>query len=376
MLSQFRGVVEFADGADSPRVATIRNDVIPTEHNQGEIVEVGLMSLGDLLPHPVTGLVETERARHRSLVAQAVLAEELGFSSVHLGEHHFCDYMLSSPPVVLAAIGERTSTIKLSTSVTLAGNLDPVRVAEDYATVDVLSDGRVELVLGRGNLFPQVYEGFGQPVSTARRRFAENVTLLTRLLREELVTWTGEFRSPLDALTTRPRPAATMPIWVGAASRGSVELAADLGCALMLPGVFGRPEFFRPIVERYRDRWESSGRNPGDARVGTCSHIYVRESRQQARKEWEPHYRNYWAFVATLLGDSSAQPAFDFDELLAGPAMCGSPQDVVDSVGVWHDLLGIDRHLFMFDLGGIDNDSLNASINLFGAEVLPHLSAM
>lgn len=336
-------------------------------------MEVGLMSLGDLVPHPATGAIMTESERHRSFVDQAVLGEQLGFTSMHLGEHHFCDYMLSSPPVVLAAIGERTTTMRLSTSVTLAGNLDPVRVAEDYATVDVLSGGRAELVLGRGSLFTRTYEGFGQPVETARQRYDESVTLLTRLLREEDVTWNGTFRAPLTGHTSRPRPVTTIPIWIGAGSRGSAQLAADLGCWLMLPGVFARPEVYAPIVEIYRARWEANGLRPEDARVGTCSHTHVAPSDQQARARWEPFYRRYWTFVGSLLGETAAWPAFDFAELLAGPAICGSPAAVVDRVGQWRELLGIDRHLFMFDLGGIDNATLRSAIELFGTEVLPAL---
>ncbi len=331
------------------------------------------MSLGDLLPHPVTGAVATEGERHRSFVEQAVLAEQLGFTSVHLGEHHFCDYMLSAPPVVLAAIGERTTTMKLSTSVTLAGNLDPVRVAEDYATVDVLSGGRAELVLGRGSLFARTYEGFGHPVDTARARFDESVTLLTRLLRETDVTWNGRFRAPLSGHTTRPRPVTTMPVWIGAASKGSAELAADLGCWLMLPGVFGKPELYAAVVEIYRARWAAIGRDPAASRVGTCSHVHVASSDQAARTRWEPFYRQYWTFVGTLLGGNDAWPPFDYDALLAGPAICGSPAAVVERVGQWRELLGIDRHLFMFDLGGIDDATLRSSIELFGTEVLPRL---
>ncbi|MGB5757157.1 MAG: LLM class flavin-dependent oxidoreductase, partial [Acidimicrobiales bacterium] len=193
------------------------------------------MSLGDLLPDPATGTTVSEAQRHRSLVDQAVQAERLGFTSIHLGEHHFSDYMLSAPPVVLAAIGERTTTLRLSTAVTLAGNLDPVRVAEDYATVDVLSGGRVEIVAGRGSLFTKTYQGFGHDVETARQRYDESVNLLVRLLREEDVTWDGSFRTPLQRHTTRPRPAGQMPVWIGAGSKESATLAADIGGRLMLP---------------------------------------------------------------------------------------------------------------------------------------------
>jgi len=273
----------------------------------------------------------------------------------------------------LSAIGERTSSLKLSTAVTLAGNLDPVRVAEDYATVDVLSGGRVELVLGRGNLFQRTYEGFGQAVSTARERYDESVGLLVRLLSEENVTWDGEFRPPLRGHTTRPRPLSSVPVWIGAGSRGSAELAADLGCWLMLPSVFGKPETFSPIVDIYRERWESTGRDWADARVGACSHTHVAPTGAEAKSGWEPYYRNYWDFVGSLLSGTGMWPAFDFEELLSGPAICGSPGEVVDRIGRWDELLGLDRHLFMFDLGGIDERSLRSTIELFGSEVAPQL---
>lgn len=331
------------------------------------------MSLGDLLPDPTTGRCQTESERHRSFVDQAVLAERLGFNSVHLGEHHFSDYILSSPPVVLAAIGERTSSLRLSTSVTLAGNLDPVRVAEDYATVDVLSGGRVELVLGRGSLFHRTYEGFGQPVETARERYDESVALLARLLREEDVTWAGQFRPPLREHTTRPRPAGDLPLWIGAGSAGSARLAADLGAWLMLPTVFGKPETFAPIVDIYRARWQEQGRDWATARVGACSHIHVGPDDTAARARWEPHYRRYWQFVGGLLGESGRWPPFDFDELLAGPGICGGPEEVLDRIAVWSGALGLDRHLFMFDLGGLAPAAVEEAIERFGTEVVPHL---
>lgn len=336
-------------------------------------MQLGLMSLGDLLPHPLTGVREDERTRHRSLVEQAVLAEQIGFSAVHLGEHHFSDYMLSSPPVVLAAIGERTTALRLSTAVTLAGNLDPVRVAEEYATVDVLSDGRAEIVAGRGNLFVRTYEGFGHPVETARERFDENVALVVKLLGETEVEWDGAFRTGLRGHTSRPRPVGHLPVWIGAASRQSAELAADLGCYLMLPTVFGKPQMFQAVVDIYRSRWEASGRDWADAKVGACSHTHVGATTEAARSGWEPYYHQYWDFVGGLLEGSGMWPDFDYNELLAGPAICGSPAQVLDRIGEWREMLGLDRHLFMFDLGGIDRPSLNSTIELFGAEVVPHL---
>ncbi len=333
-------------------------------------LEFGLMSLGDLLPDPATEVAVSEADRHRSLVDQAVQAERLGFASIHLGEHHFSDYMLSAPPVVLAAIGERTTDIRLSTAVTLAGNLDPVRVAEDYATVDVLSGGRVEIVAGRGSLFTKTYEGFGHDVETARQRYDESVQLLVTLLREENVTWDGSYRTPLRGHTTRPRPVGSMPIWIGAGSKESATLAADIGGRLMLPTVFGTPEMFRPLVETYRRRWAELDRPADQAMVGACSHTHVTEGDPG---RWEPHYHRYWDFVGTMIpGD--VWPPFNFDTLLAGPAICGGPEQVIERIGEWRDLLSLDRHLFMFDLGGMPSPEVTETIELFGRSVIPHLA--
>ncbi|MEM9650487.1 MAG: LLM class flavin-dependent oxidoreductase [Actinomycetota bacterium] len=332
-------------------------------------LEVGLMTLGDLLADPTSGHRQTEGERHRHIVDQAVQAERLGFTAVHIGEHHFSNYIVSAPPVVLSAIGARTTTLTLSTAVTLAGNLDPVRVAEDYATVDVLSGGRVEIVAGRGNLFVDTYAGFGHPVETARQRYDESVTLLSRLLREEDVFWEGTFRTPLTGHTTRPRPEGEMPLWIGAGSPDSARLAAEVGGRLMLPTVFGTPEMFSPLVDIYRERWAELGHPEDRAIVGACSHTHVSA---HAPQDWEIYYRTYWDFVGTLLADGF-WPSFDFEKLLAGPGICGTPSEVTDRIATLRETLQLDRHLFMFDLGGMAPGLVTDTIELFGAEVMPHL---
>lgn len=338
-------------------------------------MEIGLMSLGDLLRDPVTGELATPAERHRSLVEQAAVAEGAGLTSVHLGEHHACDYILSSPPVVLAAIAERTSTMRLSTGVTLAANLDPVRIAEDYATVDALSGGRAEIVAGRGNAFRHTYDLFGQDPDDARRRFDEGVELLLRLLREEDVSWEGATRSPLDGVTVHPRPTGELPVWVGGGlSPESAVLAAGLGCPLMLPSVFAPPEVFAPAAEAYRAAWADAGRDPADAVVGACCHAWVAPTSTAAREAFLPRYTHYWDFVDELITASSGfsmNP--DAEAFLDGPAIVGSPAEVVDRLGRWHELLGHDRHIAMFDLGGMPLPDVLASIELLGADVLPQL---
>lgn len=342
--------------------------------------ETGVLTLGDCLDDPVSGAVTSPAARHRAIVDAAVRAETLGFDSVWLGEHHFCDYVLAAPPVVLAAIAARTTRIRLGTGVTLLANLDPVRVAEDYATVDAISNGRVELSVGRGILV-DTYEVFGQKPDESRERFRENLELLRRLWSERDVTWSGRFRAPLDRVTVEPRPVQTPhpPIWVGGGSSpASVDLAVELGLPLMLPSVLAPPAGFLPLVDRYRERWAAAGRDPAAARVGCCNHVHVARTSQQARESWRPYYLNYLRFVDRIwtrreLIHAKAKVELDYERLLAGVAVCGSPAEVADRIAATRETLGLDLHLAMFDLGGLPPAQVDAALELFAAEVLPAL---
>jgi alkanesulfonate monooxygenase SsuD/methylene tetrahydromethanopterin reductase-like flavin-dependent oxidoreductase (luciferase family) len=344
-------------------------------------VRIGLLSLGDHLADPNTGVrVQSQADRHRSIVESACVAEAVGFDSFWLGEHHFCDYITSSPPVVLAAIASRTSRLRLGTGVTLLANLDPLRVAEDYATLDCLSAGRAEMVVGRG-ILADAYEAFGQPPDESRAIYREKLELLLRLWREEDVRWAGRWRGPLSGVTAQPRPvqAPHPPVWIGGGSSvTSADLAAELGLPLMLPSVLAPPALFAPLVERYREKWEAFGHDPLGLRVGACNHLHVRRSSQDARSFWEPYYRNYLQFVDRVwvnreLIHPAARVDFDYARLLRGAAICGSPAEVVARMQETRELLGLDLHLVMLDLGGLPEAELFRTLELFGSEVLPAL---
>lgn len=346
-------------------------------------MEVGLLSLGDLITDPVTGERRTHALRHRNLVEQAVAAEAVGFTSVHLGEHHFCDYILSAPPVVLAAIAERTTTLRLSTGVALGVNLDPIRIAEDYATVDVLSGGRVEPCIGRGTFFPHTFEVFDQDSRHAGAVFAENVEILVKVWESESVSWTGAHHAPLNNVTVNPRPVQTPrpPIWAGVgASPESIDLAARLGLWIMLPTVFGTVDMFRKAVDYYEARWEHYGHPPSAKRIGCCTHTYIHESSQRARQIWEPRYRAYIEWVNELQsvssgGRMSGLGSFDFEALTANTAMCGSPEEIVDRMGQMQEKLRLATQILMFDMGGLPDLELFDAIELAGKSVLPSVAA-
>jgi alkanesulfonate monooxygenase SsuD/methylene tetrahydromethanopterin reductase-like flavin-dependent oxidoreductase (luciferase family) len=347
----------------------------------------GLLILGDHLADPRSGVRTPAAARQRQVVELGVAAEGLGFDLVCLGEHHLCDYILSAPPVVLAAIAERTRRIRLGTGVTLLGSLDPVRVAEDYATLDGLSNGRVELVVGRG-ILRRTYSDFGIDPADSRARFDEAVNLLLTLWSQQNVSWRGRFRAPLDGVTVQPRPlqAPHPPLWIGGGSSPeSVDLAARLGLPLMLPSVLAPPEVFRPLVERYRERFVPGARGT-PPELGAVSHVHVACDRETARARWRPHHLRYLEWVTNELvpwaganvGPRDAKMPqhvhFDFDLLCdKGPALCGSADEVAERIAAMRDALGLDLHLGMFDHGALPEALLRDSLERYAGDVLPRI---
>jgi len=350
-------------------------------------MQAGMLILGDHLADPTSGVRTPAAARYRQIVELGVSAEALGFELVCLGEHHLCDYILSAPPVVLAAIAERTTRIRLGTGVTLLGSLDPVRVAEDYATVDLISNGRVELVAGRG-ILRRTYSDFGLDPADSRARFDEAVELLLAAWSREVLHWRGRFRAPLEGVTVQPRPlqAPHPPVWIGGgSSTESVDLAARLGLPLMLPSVLAPAEAFLPLVDRYRERFAPSVHGVAP-RVGAVSHVHVARDRETARSRWRPYHLRYLEWVANELvpwaganlGPRDAQMPqhvrFDFDELCEkGPALCGGAAEVAERIEAMRDALGLDLHLAMFDHGALPEALLRDSLERYGSEVLPRL---
>lgn len=347
----------------------------------------GILTLGDHLPDPHTGRTVSLPERYRQIVEMAVRAEALGFELFLVGEHHFCDYVVSSPAVVLAAVAERTSRLRLGTGVSLLANHDPVRVAEDYATADVLSGGRVDLVVGRG-LFRRTYADFGQDPDASREAFEEKLQLLLRLWGDGAVTWSGRHRSPLDAVTIQPRPTQRPhpPVWIaGGTSFASVDTAAAGGHGLILPTLVPPPSTFVPLARRYHEAFDAAGHDPATRRMGACSHVHVAPTSQAARQRWRPYHMNYFCWLMETLmpwggmnvgrGRSDfSTPAFE--TLLAGPSICGSPAEVSDKIASVAEMLGLDTHISMLDHGGMPAPIVEESMDLLASEVLPQLSGV
>jgi len=323
-----------------------------------------ILSLIDHLPDPITGRTSTQTERIQAVVDQAVACERRGFAGFNVGEHHFGRYIMPAPELLLGFVAARTSRIRLGTSVSLLANLDPVRFAEQLTVLDVLTNGRIEVTFARGASEPTARAFGNESFEELRPKFDESLRLVLRLLEEDTVTWSGEHRTPLTDVRVEPRPVQTARemIWVGGGlSTISADLAADLGIRFMLPSLFRWPEDYCDIVERYRARADANGFEQG-IEVGFPTYVHVAPTTQLARQRWRPYLESYRDFAMSLRG-SFGRPV-DYDSLLAGPAIAGSPAEVVERIFEIDEILGLDRQLFLLDVGGLPATMLEESMQL------------
>lgn len=348
-------------------------------------MEVALMSLGDMMDDPVTGRRFSASERYQMTIEAAVAADRLGFYGYHIGEHHGIDYTFSSPAVVLAAIAARTTRLRLGTAVALAANLDPLRMVEDYATVDVISGGRVDLVTGRGNFFVKTFDLFGQSSDESAERFAEAMELACKLWPGKPVHWSGRFRAPIAGQRLEPTPLQRdlPPFWVGGGSSPETAiLAGRLGLNLMLPSAFGRPDKFIPIADIYREAFTKAG-HKHEPQVGACWHGWVASTDAIARERFEPRYEAYHAFNQKVIRSVNSNPpayvtsAFDYELLSTkGPAIVGGPAKFTDRLMKLSELVGANVNLIKMDMGGVGREEYLEMVELLGSEVLPQLGGL
>ena len=262
-------------------------------------MELGIYSFGDTGRDPATGAAVSAHRRVRELIAEIELADQVGLDVFGVGEHHRPDFSVSAPAMVLAAAAARTRTIRLTSAVTVLGSEDPVRVFQQYATLDLLSDGRAEIMAGRGS-FIESFPLFGYDLHDYEPLFAEKLELLLALREQATITWSGRFRAPLDRQTVYPRPVQSpLPVWIAVGGTpASVVRAGTLGLPLAIAIIGGAPAHFRPLAERYRDAATGAGHDPAALQLGINSFCYVADTSQRAADEFYPTY----AQVMTRLG--------------------------------------------------------------------------
>lgn len=332
-----------------------------------------LVTLIAHLPDPVTGRLRSTTERFRAVVDTAVLAEELGFDGYGVGERHERPFISSSPPVVLSHIAARTRTIRLFTAVTTLSLLDPVRAYEDYATLDHLSDGRLELIIGKGNGTAQA-QLFHVTAEDQWDRNREGYELFRRLWREDRVTWSGRYRPPLTEAETWPRPRQRqLRIWHGSAtSRESVDLAARHGDPIFSANVLNPIEPYAQLVRHYRQRWAHYGHDPADALVGAgTAGFHAARTSQEAVET----YRPIFAARLAALRQRGVEPVFPTiaDAVARSSLLVGSPQQIIDKVLRQHEQLGHEVIHLQADHDGLTDEQHRQSLELFQAEVAPVL---
>ncbi|GIG88444.1 LLM class flavin-dependent oxidoreductase [Plantactinospora endophytica] len=332
-----------------------------------------LITLITHLPDPVTGERKSTTDRLREVVEGAVRAEELGFDGYGVGERHERPFISSSPPVVLSHIAARTTRIRLFTAVTTLSLLDPVRAYEDYATLDHLSGGRLELIIGKGNGAAQAQLFHVTPEDQWDRN-RESYELFRRLWREEKVTWSGRFRPSLTDAETWPRPLQRpIRVWHGSAtSRDSVELAARFGDPLFSANVTNPIEPYAELVRYYRERWEHHGHDPADALVGAGSAgFYAARTSQEAVATYRPIFAARTAAFRRL----GVEPVFtDLEDAIARSSiLVGSPDQIVEKVLRYHRRFGHEVMHLPADGDGLTERQHRRALELFQTEIAPVL---
>jgi len=337
-----------------------------------ESFELGLFTFGELTADPATGRLLAPAVRMREFVDLAILADRAGLDVFGVGEHHRPDFAISSPAVVLGAIAQATSRVRLTSTVTVLSTADPVRVFEDFATVDVLSQGRAEITAGRG-AYVESFPLFGHDLDDYDALFEEKLDLLLKLGESERVTWSGRFRSSLDAAGVYPRPVQErLPVWVAVGGTpASVERAGRLGLNMYL-AILGTPERFVPLARFYRQTAAEHGHDPAGLRLGVTSHTHVGRTSQRARDDFYPYYARYIGDnMPSARGVPLPRDAFDAWAEPRGALVVGSPQEVIEKILWEHEILGHSRFLAQIGLGGLPFATTAEAVELLATEVLP-----
>ena len=336
-------------------------------------MEIGIYTFAERTPDAHTRHLVSAEQRLRDLLEEIELADQIGLDVFGVGEHHRPDYVVSSPAVVLAAAAARTSRIRLTSAVSVLSSDDPVRVFQQFATLDLLSGGRAEIMAGRGS-FIESFPLFGYDLRDYDELFAEKLDLLLRLRESERVTWRGRHRPPLDDLAVHPRPVQDLlPVWIAVGGTPqSVVRAATLGLPMALAIIGGSPERFAPMVELYRETARRAGHDPATLPVSINSHGFIADTSAQAAEDAFPPYFDVMGRIGRERGwPPPTRRQFDLERSPRGSMFVGDPQQVIDKILFEHELFGHQRFLMQMTVGTMPHAKVMRSIELFGSVVAP-----
>lgn len=336
--------------------------------------EFGVYSLGERIPD-ANGKVLTARERVENIIQMAKWADEAGLDVFGVGEHHRLDFVTSSYAMLLGAIARETKQIKLTSTLSVISTADPVRVYEDFATLDLLSDGRTEIILGRG-AFLESFSLFGASLDDYDQLFEEKLALFMQLQEKEVVSWNGEFRPPLRDAQISPRPVQPkIPLWIGVGGTPtSAVRAGKLGANMALGLLAGAPERVHHLTNLYWQAANEAGHDLSKLKVSVTGHAYVAQNGEQAIREFTPHYNQYFTHFMKDRGQPhfAAMPEDLMPQRVKNQILAvGSPQELAEKILYQHELFGHTRFLGQFDMGNQPLHRIEKAIDLLANEVAP-----
>lgn len=338
-------------------------------------MEIGIYSFAELTPGPKTGRLTSPRQRLSDLLEEIELADQVGLDVFGIGEHHRPEYLASAPAIALAAAAARTQRIRLTSAVSVLSSDDPVRVFQDFATLDLLSNGRAEIMAGRGS-FIESFPLFGYDLEDYHSLFAEKLDLLLALRSSERVSWSGTHRAELANQAVYPRPLQDpLPVWIAiGGTPASAARAGALGLPLALAILGGRPEQFLPIIHHYRESGVRAGHPAERLRLGVNVHGFLADTTQQAADQFFPAFERTMNKIGRERGWTPITRS-DFDQMRqpGGAVLVGDPQHFADEILRQREILGNERFLVQLSVGTLPHRSIMKAIELLGTEVAPRV---
>ena len=336
-------------------------------------MELGLYTFGDVGTDPKTGRKVGPAERLRNLLEEIELADQVGLDVFGLGEHHRPDYAVSAPPIVLAAAASRTKAIRLTSAVTVLSSDDPVRVYQQFATIDLISGGRAEIMAGRGS-FIESFPLFGYDLQDYDALFAEKLAMLMKLREGETLDWPGTGHTPrVPSRGVYPRPERPLPLWIAVGGTPqSVARAGALGLPLALAIIGGEPARFAPFFDLYRENARRAGHDPAKLGTSINVHGFVGETLEKANDDFYVAQKDVMDRIGRERGwGPSSRAQYDAAVSPRGNLFVGDPQMVIDKILANHEIFRFDRFLLQMAIGVIPHDRMLKAIELYGTKVAP-----
>lgn len=335
-------------------------------------MELGLGMFGDVTYNLQTKTYQSAAERLQEIIKEVKRADELGIDHFLMGEHHRADYAVAAPEIMLAALATVTKNIKLASGVTVLSSADPVKVYQDFAMIDLLSNQRAEIVAGRGS-FIESFPLFGYDLRHYNELFEEKLDLLFQLNQKEVIEWKGRFRAAIENQTVYPRPERKLPIWIAVGGTpASVERAAKYGLPIVFAIIGGRISQFKPLIDYYKELYLSNGHDPKQMQISVHSHTAISDSKNTLMKNYFPHYAASMNRIGRDRGWSAyTEMQFQYGMEKDGALFMGNSEEVSQKIIETIELFGLTRFTAHIDIGGPGHEQMMETIEKYGKEVMP-----